>query len=226
MSNVKIMDKSFKILGVCGGICSGKSLACRILRDFPETMAYIDADSLAHKVYTPGSQAIEDIRSYFGASVIDASSGTVNRKELGAIVFNDRGEMAALERIVWPYVKQNLEKELDRLRTNISDNSGNIVVVEAAVMLDADWSDLFDGIWVVRSPEEVVLNRLVKNRGLTLDEANSRVNAQASRRGIGNVDEEFRNGVVTAVIENEGAEEDLSNKLKESWISAQCWKGS
>ena len=213
-----------KVLGVCGGICSGKSLACKILRDLPGAVAHIDADSLAHSVYLPGSKAIEDIREYFGTKVIDSSTGTVDRKELGSIVFSDKSQMAALEKIVWPYVQRKLQEELNTLESNLKDETQSIAIVEAAVMLDAGWQDMFDGVWIVHSPEEIALNRLEKNRGLSSGDALTRIKAQSSRRGIGNIDEEVKNRVVTAVIENNGTVDDLTQALKNAWIDSKCWK--
>lgn len=217
-------NNRLKVLGVCGGICSGKSLACKILQGFPEAVAHIDADSLAHSVYTPGSKAIEDIRDYFGAKVIDSSTGTVNRKELGSIVFSDQSQMAALERIVWPHVQQKLQEELNNLESNLNDVKQNIAIVEGAVMIDAGWQDMFDGVWVVHSPVEIALARLEKNRGLSSAEALTRIDAQSSRRGIGNIDEEVKNGVVTTVIENNGTVNDLTRSLQQAWVNSECWK--
>ena len=217
-------NNRLKVLGVCGGICSGKSLACKILHSFPEAVAHIDADSLAHSVYTPGSKAIEDIRDYFGAKVIDSSTGTVNRKELGSIVFSDQSQMAALERIVWPHVQQKLQEELNNLESNLNDVKQNIAIVEGAVMIDAGWQEMFDGVWVVHSPVEIALARLEKNRGLSSAEALTRIDAQSSRRGIGNIDEEVKNGVVTTVIENNGTVNDLTRSLQQAWVNSECWK--
>ena len=115
-----------------------------------------------------------------------------------------------LEQIVWPHVKQLLLDQLYKI-SNVNlyqtkDTLPQIVVVEAAVLLDANWDDnnLFDAIWVVRSSSQVSADRLVENRGMEKDDALKRMEAQQSRRGIGNLDEEIEKGVVTGIIDNNG----------------------
>ena len=205
---------NFKILGVCGGICSGKSTACKLLRDFPGAVGHIDADSLAHEVYAPGSKAIQEISDYFGDQVIDKEAGVVDRKALGSIVFSDQSKMSALEQIVWPHVKNSLTREIEKLKSSVRNSDRSVAIVEAAVMLDAGWQDIFDGIWVVRTQREAALYRMVENRGIDVDAAALRIDAQISRRGIGNADEELENDNISAIIENEGSLEDFTHSLK------------
>ena len=85
----------FKVLGVCGGIGSGKSTAAKLLVSDCACLTHLDADSLAHSVYSPGSQAVQDIAAEFGSGVL-VEEGTleIDRKKLGAIVFADRNDMA------------------------------------------------------------------------------------------------------------------------------------
>lgn len=224
-----------KTLGVCGGIASGKSQACKILRDFPGVVAHIDADSLAHSVYAPGSIVIDEISEHFGSDVID-DEGCVNRKALGAIVFSSPEQMSALEKIVWPHVRLRLQDELDRVESDLGQVSKNVVdssnsskedriaVVEAAVMLDAGWQDMFDGLWVVKTPRDVAISRMVEYRKMSADDASMRVDAQETRRGIGNLDYEIQAGVVSAVVENNGDIDDLSEALKNAWDNPLSWK--
>lgn len=225
---------SVSVLGVCGSIGAGKSYFCSLLtsklndcKDSTEVHAHhIDTDSLAHGVYAPGSKAIEEIGQTFGQEVIE--DGTVNRKALGAIVFSDPSEMQKLERLVWPHVKDLLLKKIDELNKDaMQKDSHAIVIVEAAVLLDANWDEnhLFDGIWIVRASEETSCKRLVEKRGMDKDDALNRLNAQQSRRGIGNWKEELNSGNVTAIIENNGNEEsELWEKMKKSLGDPDSWK--
>ncbi len=99
--------------------------------------------------------------------------------------------------------------------------------MEAAVLLDADWdnNNLFDAIWVVQSSAEVSTDRLVAHRNMTKEDALQRMEAQLSRRGIGNLEEEMKNGYVTAVIENNGnCSEELWNNIRERLIDPKAWK--
>jgi dephospho-CoA kinase len=248
----------FRILGVCGGIGSGKSTASKLLVSECNCWDHLDADSIAHSVYAPGSQAMQDIVSEFGSSILIKSSQydndhnddytsssshlrmEIDRKKLGAVVFADPTAMAKLEHIVWPHVKTLLLNKLNTLRQEWQDqqekdeirketiqnclNRRPIVVLEAAVLLDAGWDDLLDGLWVITAPREVALHRLVQTRGLTLQEGEKRLDSQRSRRGIGNLQQEIDNGTVTGIIENHGELEDLTMSLRKALDNPSFWK--
>ena len=94
------------------------------------------------------------------------------------------------------------------------------------MLLDAGWEDLIDGLWVVTTPKATALDRLVKDRGLTLDDAQSRMDAQESRRGIGNLEQEISMGSVTGCIQNNGNLEDLTRTLAEALENPKLWKHS
>ena len=116
-------NKKMKILGICGGIGSGKSTACELMVDKLGCVARIDADKLAHCVYEPGSQSIRDIVEEFGTGILQSSSSNsdtdssndtaeIDRQKLGAIVFSDPKAMSKLERIVWPHVRAKIEDRI------------------------------------------------------------------------------------------------------------------
>ena len=105
-----------------------------------------------------------------------------------------------------------------------NDSAVPVVVLEAAVLLDAEWDDILDGVWVVKAPREIALQRLMETRGLSQDESEKRIHAQQTRRGIGNLEEEIQNKVVTKVIENDGSLEDLRNALAEALRDPKSWK--
>jgi dephospho-CoA kinase len=262
----------FRVLGVCGGIGSGKSTACKLLvspdqytgddgtesgadSPIPPCLAHIDADSIAHSVYAPGSQAVRDIVAEFGPGILldggsDGASMQIDRKKLGAVVFADRPAMAKLEAIAWPHVKKLITDRIEDLRQEWNSSattvmmdqvtgaasatsqqqqqprqqSRPIVVLEAAVLLDAGWDDLLDGVWVVTTPKSTALERLMQTRGLSQEEAQKRIDAQQSRRGIGTIQEEIDNGIVTGVIENNGSLESLKKSLNEALDDPKFWK--
>ena len=114
---------------------------------------------------------------------------------------------------------------IDDIRQQHQDSNRQVtVVLEAAVLLDAGWEDLLDGLWVVRAPRQMAVERLVAYRKFTVEEAEKRIKAQESRRGIGNVDEEFEKGVVTAIIENTGDVEQLKLSLLANLNNDASWK--
>lgn len=228
MTNTNAVTNDFRVLGVCGGIGSGKSTACKLLVDSCQCLAHIDADKVAHSVYAPGSQAVQDVVAKFGKEILveDANPIEIDRKKLGAIVFAERSAMAKLEEIVWPHVKDRLVEQIQDYKEewNAASNNGKlpVVVLEAAILLDAGWDDLLDGVWAVTVPAEASLQRLVETRGLTPEEAQKRIDAQESRRGIGSLDQEVQSGTVHCVISNTSSLEDLKESLQKSLEDPKC----
>ncbi|KAL9188948.1 hypothetical protein ACHAXT_011438 [Thalassiosira profunda] len=230
-------EGSMKILGVCGGIGSGKSTACELMVDKLGCAGRIDADKLAHVVYEPGSKALQEIVSEFGQDIVDESSnGLIDRKKLGAIVFSDAKAMSKLEHIVWPHVRDKIEERIEDIKSHPPDTvSHNIVIVEAALLMETDWHDLLDGLWVVQSSQPVAVQRLKEHRGLSEEEALVRIHAQETRRGIGGstdggISDELRaemeRGTVTRVITNDGSLEDLQRTLEGALADPASFKSA
>ena len=218
----------FRVLGVCGGIGSGKSKACQLLVDELGCRLHLDADSLAHRVYKPQSPVLEEICTAFSNQDLVTDQGELNRKALGAVVFADPSAMGRLERIVWPHVKTEIQEQIRIEERRIQEEDGDekapvVVVLEAAVLIDAGWMDLLDGLWVVEASPEVSLQRLVEHRGMTKEDAQKRMEAQQSRRGIGNLQEEVHDGIVSAVIKNDEGTEALQANLKAALEDPSCW---
>jgi len=212
-------------LGVCGGIGSGKSQASKLLVDELGCWAHLEADMIAHKVYEPNSQAVYEIAQQFGSQIL-MENGQVDRKRLGTVVFSSPQEMSKLEQIVWPHVKAEIQSTIDSFRTKeVPKGKKPVIILEAAVLVDAGWQDILDGLWVVRVPAEVALERLESQRGFTANEAKQRIDSQQSRRGIGNLQEEVDNGVVSCVIVNDGTRDALRAKLANALCDDGCWYG-
>lgn len=139
--------------------------------------------------------------------------------------------MKALEGIVWPHLKTEIRSIIHKIKQeqNTLDKSDGskqvpVIVLEAAVLLDAGFEDILDGVWVVRAPPELAIERLVEYRSFTAEDAKKRIEAQKTRRGIGNVEAEFMEGVVTAIIENEGGLDELKAALLEKLDDSKAWK--
>lgn len=191
-------------------------------------------------MYEPGSQVVEELVKAFGDEIlIYNQQQAIDRKKLGSIVFADRNAMKTLEAIVWPHVQKEIEQRIQKLRSewltqsrSSSSNSSSsshptkrpVVVVEAAVLLDAGWQHAFlDAVWVVTVHPEVAIQRITETRGLSREEAVKRIEAQNSRRGIGNIQQELENGVVTATIDNSGTLEELQTSLSSQLDNASAW---
>ena len=189
-------------IGLTGGIATGKSLVSQLLEEHGAFV--INADLIAHELYNPGTIGFDNLISHFGDTILDLN-GTIDRKKLASIVFTRKHEMDNLNTIMHPLIYD----EIKRIMSDLSNEKHPIVVVEAAVLIEAGWQDLFDQIWVVSSDEETVISRLNARNGLSREESLKRINSQMPSKD--------RNKYADIVIENNGNIEILSSTIKELW---------
>ena len=166
------------ILGLAGGVCSGKS-TCRawLAR---QGAAAVDCDRLGHACYAPGGPAYAAVAALF-PSAVDAPGGAIDRRRLGDLVFGDAAARAALNAAVWPALRALLLEELARLAAAAQPPpaGGLVGVVEAAILLEAGWGAAMDGVWLLDAPREAALARM-EARGLPRAAAEARWEAQPS----------------------------------------------
>ncbi len=191
------------MIGLVGGIGSGKSAAREILADLGAVV--IDADRLGHEAYAPGTPGFDAVVAHFGREIV-GEDGRIDRRRLGAIVFADPARLAELNRIVHPLIRAELERRVHEAR---ADPGVPAIVVEAAVLLEAGWQSLVDEVWAVVAPRERVVERLARQRGLARAEVEERIARQMS-------DDERRERA-DVVIDNEGSLDDLRRRLEEVW---------
>jgi dephospho-CoA kinase len=159
------------LIGLTGGIASGKSTVAKLLASFgAET---IDADQVARDVVVKGSIGLEAVVAAFGAGVLTAD-GELDRQALGRIVFADPAKRIALEAILHPLIKARTSKLF-------SESQSAIVVYAVPLLVEANVDYPFDMILTVEASEQIQLERILRSRGLSLSEAVARVGAQASR---------------------------------------------
>ncbi len=156
------------IIGLTGNIGAGKSEVVRVLRELGADS--IDADRVGHEVIAPGTPEHEQLVARFGRDVLQPD-GAVDRRKLGAIVFADPAALRDLERIVHPGVRA-------RIRARFAATERPVIVVEAIKLLESGLYLEVDAVWVVTAPRQVRVQRLVETRGLTVSEAEARVDAQ------------------------------------------------
>lgn len=159
-----------KLYGLTGGIASGKSTVGRYLRALGATV--VDADALAREVVQPGEPAWDDIRARWPTVV--RSDGTLDRKALGAIVFEDAGARRALEEITHP----RIQARSAALIAEALERNEPVVFYEAALIVENDLDEAMDGLIVVNVPEPLQLERLMARDGLDEPEARARLSAQ------------------------------------------------
>ena len=161
------------IIGITGGICSGKSKAIQILSSNFDIIP-IDADKLGHECYEPGTGCMMRIVEAFGEGIVEA--GYINRRILGGIVFGDKSKMELLQSIVWPEIRKKI---VTRIAT-LSQSGTKAIALEAAVMIEAKWEDLVTVLWVFQVDPTLAVARLMARNSLTLEDADMRVKAQLS----------------------------------------------
>ena len=191
-----------KVIGLTGGIASGKSTAARLLGDLGAPV--IDADQLAREAVRPGTEALDAIVAAFGDDVLQAD-GSLDREALGKRVFADPEARRTLEWIVHPEVRR-----LTRLKLHALKESGaRVVFYMAPLLIEAGADTLCDEIWVVDLDEATQLQRVTARDGMSREEARQRMKAQmppAEKAGRGDV-----------VIDNRGSIEKLAKRLKVLW---------
>jgi len=183
-------------IGLTGGIASGKSTVSKMLVELGAD--YIDADLVGHQIYQPGKEAWQEIIDTWGEDLL-LPDQTINRQKLGAIVFSAPEALARLNQITHPRIKAELKKEIDLRKKSESDVKA--LVIEAAILIEANWHPLFDKIWVVITDEKTAIDRLAKSKGMTPEQARARIDAQLSN--------EERKKYADVVIENNGSLEEV-----------------
>lgn len=191
-----------KVIGITGGIGSGKSTVTQYLAELGAVI--IDADKVGWKVYKPDTEGWHDVVSEFGKQVVD-ENGEINRKKLGEIVFNNPASMERLNQIMHPRMYKMMEEKIDEYRQQGVD----VVVLEAAVLIEANWTPLVDELWVTMASEKAVLERLKKQRGLAEEQVLSRIRSQLSN--------EERTNRANEIILNDGDLDDMKKSVKKLW---------
>ncbi len=193
-------------IGLTGGIGSGKSTVAQMLGELGAPI--IDADKVAHTTYAPDGAAYGAVIAAFGADIV-APDRTIDRKRLGAIVFGNPDQLNKLTSIVWPATFAAIRAKIAELRAG---GATNPIVVEAAILIEASWTPLFDEIWLVRASHEQMVARIERQRGLKPAETEARIRAQLSDRE--------RAKYASAVIDNNGSLENLREVLDLVWLGA------
>jgi dephospho-CoA kinase len=165
----------------------------------------VDVDRVAHETYRAGSPGFEQLRTAFGPQIVGAD-GEIDRRTLGGLVFGRPEGMKKLTDIVWPLTRSSLEE----IRREQADSAG-VLVFEAAVLVEAGWTDLVDEVWVVSVPVEVARERLMARNGITQEQADARIGSQITNSE--------REGYASLIIENSGSLADLEKRVDEVWAN-------
>jgi dephospho-CoA kinase len=185
-------------VGLTGGVASGKSTVAALLRELGAVV--VDSDVLAREVVEPGTPGLAAVVEAFGPEVLTAD-GSLDRPALGAVVFGDEGARRRLEAILHPLIRARAA-ELEAAAPD-----GTVVVHDIPLLVETGQADRFDAVLVVDVPVETQVERMVRGRGMSREDALARVAAQADR--------EQRLAAATHVVDNTGTREDLRDRVTE-----------
>lgn len=191
-----------RIIGLTGGIATGKSSVARIMEALGGVI--VDADQLAREAVWPGEPAYRSIVAEFGEEIVNPDR-TLNRKALGKIVFADPTARRRLERITHPAIALLAEQRLDALRKA----GTQVVFYMAPLLIEAGVTSRVDEIWVVYADRETQVARLMLRDGIGREEALQRLAAQMP------MEEKRTYGKV--VIDNSGSPEETERQVKDVW---------
>jgi len=192
-----------KIICLTGGIASGKSTAAKFLED--QGANIIDADRLGHRAYDVGTQAYRAVIETFGEDIV-SDDNEIDRKILGSKVFGQPDELKKLTNIVWPEIRRLAELEIAGFEAIYPDG---IVILEAAVLLEAGWQDIGEEIWVVIVDREIAIERSISRDGFDREAVESRIDSQLTN--------EERVSQSDVVIENNTDQQQLFDQLQKEW---------
>ena len=188
-------------VGLTGGIGAGKSEVSRRLA--AQGAVLIDADGIAREVVAPGTEGLAAVTAEFGAGVL-RDDGSLDRERLGEIVFADPAMLQRLNGIVHPLVGQRMA-ELEK-----DAGTGAIIVHDVPLLAENNLGSGYDLVVVVDAPRHIQLDRLIRQRGMSPDQAEARMAAQASR--------EKRLAIADLVVDNSSSLAELDRQVGDLWV--------
>lgn len=190
-----------KVIGLTGGIASGKSTASRYF--LQNGLPVLDADIMAREVVLPGMPALKEIAKTFGQDML-LVTGELDRKALGELVFNQPAALEELNRIMHPRIRERLTDALEGIRES---KTYSAVIIDAALLLEAGWGSIVDEVWLLVVDPQRQIDRLMHRNQITRSEASRLVDLQMSL--------EDKKEQAKIWIENNGQLSDLYHQLDE-----------
>lgn len=190
------------VIGLTGGIGSGKSTVAAMFKELGATV--IDADQVAHELVEPDQPLFEAVAAAFGREIV-GTSGRLDRQRLGAIVFADAVARRRLEALLHPAIIVECERRIRQA----AGSGGAVCLVDAALLIESGWHTRCDAVILVEASEAVRIERLVRFRGLSRDDAMRRIRAQ--------MPPQEKRRYAHYVIENEGSLEEMARRVRVVW---------
>lgn len=178
------------IIGLTGGIGTGKSTASGFLSDLGAVV--LDADSLGHDTYKKGTELYIALIKTFGQDIL-GTKGEINRSKLADIVFANENLLIKLNSMVHPYIKNYIKQTISKL----NKQKTSMVVIDAAILVEAGWTDLVDEVWVLTAGRETIHGRLSDKFKNNMKDALKRIDFQMSQSELASK--------ADVVIDNDGS---------------------
>lgn len=188
------------ILGLTGPTGAGKSLVSVLLKK--QGFAILDADEISRRAVEPGTKCLEELKTKFGAAII-LPDGSLDRKQLGKLVFSDKALLESLNAVTHPYIMALIKAELSKLLKNGFEK----VVLDAPALFEAQADTLCDKVIAVVASRALRLERIMVRDAMTRSEAQARLDAQPTL--------EYYTVHSDYILENSGDIENLKNTLKD-----------
>jgi dephospho-CoA kinase len=190
------------IIGITGNLGTGKTTVSQMLIDLGAVA--INADELGHELLQPNTQPYREVVAAFGKSIL-SPNGEIDRQKLGQLVFDDNTALARLNQITHPRIYEIVRQKIDEYR----QAGARVVVVEAALLIEAGWKPLLDQLWVTTAPEATIVKRVKSSRCLSEEQILTRLHAQMPQ------DEKARQADV--VIDTNCSMDKLRASITELW---------
>ena len=191
-----------KVIGLTGGIGSGKSTVSQFLEELGAVI--LDADKVGHEAFKPDTELWREVVAAFGKEIL-TPNGDIDRNKLGGIVFGNYEALARLNEIMHPRMYALVKAEIERYRRR----GVEVVVLEAPLLLEAGWTSLVDEVWVTVAPQSTVLRRLREKVGFSEPESLARIRSQLPSK------ERVRHADV--IIDTDCDLDELKARVKELW---------
>jgi len=195
-----------KVIGLTGGIGSGKSTVSQFLAELGAII--VDADRVGHEAFKPGTELWREVVAAFGRQIV-TPSGDIDRKKLGEIVFGNAESLWRLNQIMHPRMYDMVKTQLEEYRRQ----GVAVAVLEAPLLIEANWTSLVDEVWVTVASEATVLKRLQERTGLSKEESLARIRSQLpSEERIKHAD---------VVINTDCSLDEVKTRVKGLWVRFQ-----
>lgn len=194
------------VIGLTGNFGTGKTTVCEVLSELGAAVIY--ADELSHELLHPGSQTYNELVTAFGNGILTADK-EIDRQKLAELAFQNSNTQARLNTVMHPRLHKIVQEMIEGYR----EVGGKVVVLEAALLIEAGWKPLVDRVWVTVAPEAVIVDRLKYQRGFEEEQILARLHTQMPS------EEKVKHADV--VINTDCTREELKAKVTELWQGLQ-----